>query len=91
MQILELHTLTSAQVEDLFLPTYRGQGLVRILLHRIIDLAGSKLFPIDLCLSLKPSHAEANALYQALGLEPREPNVCGTKGKPGVIIETLYA
>ena len=54
---------------------YRGQGIGRTLLQRIIDFAGSKLSPIDLHLTSNPSRVEANALYQALGFEQRETNV----------------
>ena len=44
-------------------------------MQRIIDFAGSKLSPIDLRLTSKPSRVEANALYQALGFKQRETNV----------------
>ena len=54
---------------------FRGQGIGRTLLQRIIDFAGSKLTPIDLHLTSNPSRAEANALYQALGFEKRDTNV----------------
>ena len=57
------------------LPAYRGQGIGRTLLQRIIDFAGSKLSPIDLHLTSMPSRVEANALYQALGFEQRDTNV----------------
>ena len=65
-----------ASVEDVVVSSaYRGQGIGRALLQRIIDFAGSKLSPIDLHLTSNPSRAEANALYQALGFELRETNV----------------
>ena len=57
------------------LPAYRGQGIGRTLLQRIIDFAGNKLSPIDLRLSSKPSRIEANALHEALGFEKRDTNV----------------
>ena len=62
-----------ASVEDVVVTSaYRGQGIGRTLLQRIIDFAGSKLSPIDLHLTSNPSRAEANALYQALGFEKRD-------------------
>ena len=65
-----------ASVEDVVVSSaYRGQGIGRALLQRIIDFAGSKLSPIDLHLTSNPSRTEANALYQALGFELRETNV----------------
>ena len=54
---------------------YRGQGIGRTLLRRMIDFAGTKLAPIDLHLTSMPTRVEANALYQALGFEQRETNV----------------
>ena len=57
------------------LPAYRGQGIGRTLLQRIIDFAGIKLSPIDLRLTSNPARTEANALYQALGFKQRETNV----------------
>ena len=63
-------------VEDVVVSSaYRGQGIGRTLLQRIIDFAGSKLSPIDLHLTSNPSRTEANALYQALGFVQRETNV----------------
>jgi ribosomal protein S18 acetylase RimI-like enzyme len=65
-----------ASVEDVVVSSaFRGQGIGRTLLQRIIDFAGSKLTPIDLHLTSNPSRAEANALYQALGFEKRDTNV----------------
>ena len=65
-----------ASVEDVVvLPTYRGQGIGRTLLQRIIDFAGGKLSPIDLRLTSNPANLEANALYLALGFKQRETNV----------------
>ena len=57
------------------LPAYRGHGIGRTHLQRIIDFAGSKLSPIDLHLSSMPSRVKVNALYQALGFEKRDTNV----------------
>ena len=57
------------------LPAYRGQGIGRTLLQRIIDFAKNKLAPIDLRLTSNPTRTEANALYQALGFEQRDTNV----------------
>ena len=54
---------------------YRGQGLGRALMQRIIDFAGSKLSPIDLHLTSSPWREEANALYLDLGFEKRDTNV----------------
>ena len=66
----------TASIEDVVvLSAYRGQGIGRTLLQRIIDFAGSKLSPIDLHLTSNPSREEANALYQALGFKQRETNV----------------
>lgn len=74
--VFESPTGRKASVEDVVvLPAYRGQGIGRTLLQRIIDFAGSKLSPIDLRLTSNPSRTEANALYQALGFEQRETNV----------------
>ena len=65
-----------ASVEDVVVASaFRGQGIGRTLLQRIIDFAGSKLSPIDLHLTSNPSRADAHALYQALGFEKRDTNV----------------
>ena len=65
-----------ASIEDVVVTAdYRGQGLGRALMQRIIDFAGSKLAPIDLRLTSNPARSEANALYQALGFAQRETNV----------------
>ena len=74
--VFESPTGRKASVEDVVvLPAYRGQGIGRTLLQRIIDFAGTKLAPIDLRLTSNPSRTEANALYQALGFVQRETNV----------------
>ena len=74
--VYESPTGRKASVEDVVvLPAYRGQGIGRTLLQRIIDFAGTKLSPIDLHLTSQPSRTEANALYQALGFEKRDTNV----------------
>ena len=74
--VFESPTGRKASVEDVVvLPAYRGQGIGRTLLQRIIDFAGSKLSPIDLRLTSNPSRKEANAMYQALGFVQRETNV----------------
>ena len=74
--VYESPTGRKASVEDVVvLPAYRGQGIGRTLLQRIIDFSGNKLSPIDLHLTSNPSRVEANALYQALGFEQRETNV----------------
>ena len=74
--VYESPTGRKASVEDVvILSAYRGQGIGRTLLQRIIDFAGSKLAPIDLRLTSNPARAEANALYQALGFSQRETNV----------------
>ena len=74
--VYESPTGRKASVEDVVvLSAYRGQGIGRTLLQRIIDFAGSKLSPIDLHLTSNPSRTEANALYQALGFVQRETNV----------------
>ena len=74
--VYESPTGRKASVEDVVvLPAYRGQGIGRTLLQRIIDFAGSKLSPIDLHLTSNPRRAEANALYEALGFKQRETNV----------------
>ena len=74
--VFESPTGRKASVEDVVvLPAYRGQGIGRTLLTRIIDFARTKLAPIDLHLTSMPSRVEANALYEALGFEKRETNV----------------
>lgn len=65
-----------ASIEDVVVTAaYRGQGLGRALMQRIIDFAGSKLSPIDLHLTSSPWREEANALYLDLGFEKRDTNV----------------
>ena len=65
-----------ASIEDVVVTAaYRGQGLGRALMQRIIDFAGSKLSPIDLHLTSSPWREEANALYLSLGFEKRDTNV----------------
>ena len=74
--VFESPTGRKASVEDVVvLPAYRGQGIGRTLLTRIIDFAKNKLAPIDLRLTSNPSRTEANALYQTLGFVQRETNV----------------
>ena len=74
--VFESPTGRKASIEDVVvLPAYRGQGIGRTLLQRIIDFAGSKLSPIDLHLTSSPWREEANALYLALGFEKRDTNV----------------
>ena len=74
--VYESPTGRKASVEDVVVSSaFRGQGIGRTLLQRIIDFAGSKLSPIDLHLTSNPSRAEANALYQALGFGKRDTNV----------------
>ena len=74
--VFESPTGRKASVEDVVvLPAYRGQGIGRTLLERIINFARTKLAPIDLRLTSNPTRTEANALYQALGFEKRDTNV----------------
>ena len=74
--VFESPTGRKASVEDVVvLPAYRGQGIGRTLLQRIIDFAKNKLAPIDLRLTSNPARTEAIALYKALGFEKRETNV----------------
>ena len=74
--VFESPTGRKASVEDVVvLPAYRGQGIGRTLLQRIIDFARTKLAPIDLRLTSNPSRTEAITLYQALGFEKRDTNV----------------
>ena len=74
--VFESPTGRKASVEDVVvLPAYRGQGIGRTLLTRIIDFAKNKLAPIDLRLTSNPTRTEANAMYQALGFKQRETNV----------------
>ena len=74
--VFESPTGRKASVEDVVvLPAYRGQGIGRTLLERIIDFAKNKLAPIDLRLTSNPTRTEANAMYQALGFVQRETNV----------------
>ena len=78
--VYESPTGRKASVEDVVVSeAFRGQGIGRTLLQRIIDFAGSKLAPIDLHLTSSPWREEANALYQALGFEKRETNVYGMR------------
>ena len=74
--VFESPTGRKASVEDVVvLPAYRGQGIGRTLLQRIIDFAKNKLAPIDLRLTSNPTRTEANAMYQALGFVQRDTNV----------------
>ena len=74
--VFESPTGRKASVEDVVvLPAYRGQGIGRTLLTRIIDFAKNKLSPIDLRLTSNPTRTEANAMYQALGFVQRDTNV----------------
>ena len=74
--VFESPTGRKASVEDVVvLPAYRGQGIGRTLLQRIIDFAKYKLAPIDLRLTSNPTRTEANAMYQALGFVQRDTNV----------------
>ena len=74
--VFESPTGRKASVEDVVvLPAYRGQGIGRTLLQRIIDFAKNKLAPIDLRLTSNPARTEANAMYQALGFVQRDTNV----------------
>ena len=74
--VFESPTGRKASVEDvLVLPAYRGQGIGRTLLQRIIDFAKNKLAPIDLRLTSNPVRTEANALYLSMGFEKRDTNV----------------
>ena len=74
--VFESPTGRKASVEDVVvLPAYRGQGIGRTLLQRIIDFAKTKLAPIDLRLTSNPTRTEANAMYQALGFVQRDTNV----------------
>ena len=74
--VFESPTGRKASVEDVVvLPAYRGQGIGRTLMQRIIDFAGTKLSPIDLRLTSNPTRTEANAMYQALGFVQRDTNV----------------
>ena len=74
--VFDSPTGRKASVEDVVvLPAYRGQGIGRTLLQRIIDFARTKLAPIDLRLTSNPTRTEANAMYQALGFVQRDTNV----------------
>ena len=74
--VFESPTGRKASVEDVVvLPAYRGQGIGRTLLQRIIDVAKTKRAPIDLRLTSNPTRTEANAMYQALGFVQRDTNV----------------
>ena len=54
--VFESPTGRKASVEDVVvLPAYRGQGIGRTLLQRIIDFAKNKLAPIDLRLTSNPT------------------------------------
>lgn len=74
--VFESPTGRKGSVEDVVvLPAYRGQGIGRTLLQRIIDFAKNKLAPIDLRLTSNPVRTEANALYLSMGFEKRDTNV----------------
>ena len=74
--VYESPTGRKASVEDVVVAsTWRGRGISRTLLQRIIDFAGSQLSPIDLHLTSNPARVEANALYRAIGFRQRETNV----------------
>ena len=74
--VYESPTGRKASVEDVVVASaYRGQGIGRTLLQRIIDFAKNKLAPIDLRLTSNPTRTEANAMYQALGFVQRDTNV----------------
>ena len=64
-----------ASIEDVVVASdYRGKGLGRALLERIIDFAGTRLAPIDLHLTSSPDRVAANELYQSLGFVKRDTN-----------------
>lgn len=64
-----------ASIEDVVVDErYRGQGLGRMLLCRLMDEARA-LSPIEVQLTSKPARVAANRLYQSLGFQRKETNV----------------
>ena len=53
---------------------YRGQGLGRMLLDRLLSEARA-LSPIEVQLTSKPARVAANRLYQSMGFQRKETNV----------------
>ena len=54
-------------------PDYRGRGVGRKLMEKILDTASS-LAPIQLHLTSQPARREANELYRKLGFDQRQTN-----------------
>ena len=64
-----------ASIEDVVVHAdYRGQGLGRMLLDRLLYEA-RVLSPIEVQLTSKPARVAANRLYQSMGFQRKETNV----------------
>ena len=64
-----------ASIEDVVVHAdYRGQGLGRMLLDRLLYEARA-LSPIEVQLTSKPARVAANRLYQSMGFQRKETNV----------------
>lgn len=73
--VFESPTGRKASVEDVVVGSaYRGRGLGRALMERLIDYACTELVDVDLHLTSRPQRAAANELYRSLGFERRETN-----------------
>ncbi len=69
-----------ASVEDVVVSSrYRGQGLGRMLMERVIEYARCELGDVELHLTSSPLRVAANELYKKLGFEKRETNAYGMR------------
>ena len=70
-----------AWIEDVVVDeSFRGQGLSKLLVAHAIEFTQSKQIP-TLMLTSNPKRVAANKLYQAMGFERKETNVCRMKFK----------
>lgn len=80
--VLESPTGRKASVEDVVVGSaFRGQGLGRSLMERIIDFARTELDGTEIHLTSRPQRIAANSLYLSLGFEKRETNIYRLKGR----------
>ena len=74
--VCESPTGRKAHVEDVVVSSAcRGQHLGRRLIERVLAFAREELADIDVYLTSRPSRIAANALYRAVGFQPKETNV----------------